>query len=107
MCLLDGTCGGVLPATVTFHETQVIHEDGNVVVEKVPIFTIIKECVEFYGQELSENIIINDIEMVAKQSMKYIGSTPIWFDEEFKLSPIISETSPNTLVPRINKYIKE
>ena len=104
MSQLDGTCGGILPATVTFHELQTIKEDGEVAIEKVPIFTIIKECVKHYGEEIEENIIINDIDFTAKQSIKYIGSTPIWFDDDFKLSPIISNTTPENGEIR-NKYV--
>jgi hypothetical protein len=69
MCLLDGTIGGVLPATVTFHEGTEVDEAGNVTVSSIPIFTIIKECVTFYGKEQESNVIINDVEMVAKQSI--------------------------------------
>ena len=104
MCKLDGSCGGTLPATVTFHEAQTINANGEVTVEKIPIFTIIKECVKHYGQELEENIIINDLDLTAKQSMKYVGSSPIWFDDDFKLSPIISDTMPEDN-SRLNKYI--
>jgi hypothetical protein len=66
MCLLDGTVGGVLPATVSFHEGNEIDENGNVTITPIPIFTIIKECVTFYGQEQESNIIINDVEETAK-----------------------------------------
>ena len=105
MCMLDGTCGGVFPATVILHETQVELEDGSYTIEKVPIFTIVKECVRHYGQEIEQNIIINDLDIVAKQSVNYIGSQPIWFDEDFKLSPIISDSKPDSPEHWARKYV--
>ncbi len=92
MCLLDGTCGGVLPSTVTFHERQNIDKSGNVYIEKVPIFTIIKECVRHYGKEIEQNILINNVDLVAKQVVKYIGNTPVWFSDDFKNIDITNKT---------------
>lgn len=93
MSLLDGTCGGTLPAAVTFHETQYEDENGDIRVENVPIFTIIKECVTHFGKEPEQNIIINDVDMTAKLSIKYTGQNPIWFSKDYK-SFVISETAP-------------
>ena len=93
MCLLDGTCGGTLPATVIFHEAQIKAANGDIKIEKVPIFTIIKECVRHYGKELEQNIIINDIDLTAKQSVQYVGMSPIWFPEDY-YSFIIDENAP-------------
>ena len=93
MCMLDGTCGGTLPSAVTFHETQ--HEDnnGDIFIEQVPIFTIIKECVTHFGKEPEQNVIINDVDMTAKLSTKYVGQNPIWFSKDYK-SFVISENAP-------------
>lgn len=97
MCLLDGTIGGVLPATIVFHEGNEVDEFGNVTVTSIPIFTIIKECVTFYGKEHESNIIINDVDMVAKQAIQYVGSEPVWFDEDFQLPPYFGDVpSENT-----------
>ena len=93
MSLLDGTCGGTLPAATTFHETQYEDENGDIRVEDVPIFTIIKECVTHFGKEPEQNVIINDVDMTAKLSIKYIGQNPIWFSKDYK-SFVISETAP-------------
>ena len=93
MSLLDGTCGGTLPAATTFHETQYEDENGDIRVEDVPIFTIIKECVTHFGKEPEQNIIINDVDMTAKLSIKYTGQNPIWFSKDYK-SFVISETAP-------------
>ena len=93
MSLLDGTCGGTLPAAATFHETQYEDENGDIRVEDVPIFTIIKECVTHFGKEPEQNVIINDVDMTAKLSIKYTGQNPIWFSKDYK-SFVISETAP-------------
>mgnify|MGYP007123125550 FL=1 len=38
MCLLDGTAGGILPASVTFHESLVQLDDGDVEIQYPTIF---------------------------------------------------------------------
>ena len=93
MCMLDGTCGGTLPSAVTFHETQYEDENGDITIEQVPIFTIIKECVTHFGKEPEQNVIINDVDMTAKLSTKYMGQNPIWFSKDYK-SFVISENAP-------------
>lgn len=93
MCMLDGTCGGTLPSAVTFHETQYEDENGDITIEQVPIFTIIKECVTHFGKEPEQNVIINDVDMTAKLSTKYVGQNPIWFSKDYK-SFVISENAP-------------
>ena len=93
MCMLDGTCGGTLPSAVTFHETQHEDDNGDIFIEQVPIFTIIKECVTHFGKEPEQNVIINDVDMTAKLSTKYVGQNPIWFSKDYK-SFVISESAP-------------
>lgn len=93
MCMLDGTCGGTLPSSVTFHENQYEDENGDIRSEDVPIFTIIKECVTHFGKEPEQNVIINDVDMTAKLSTKYIGQDPIWFSKDYQ-SFIISKEAP-------------
>lgn len=79
MALLNGTCGGVLPATVSFHELVIVDENGNTSTDYPLISTIIRECVQHYGGEHPSKIIISDIEDVGRQVVKYQGSTPIRF----------------------------
>ena len=93
MCMLDGTCGGTLSSSVTFHENQYEDENGDIRSEDVPIFTIIKECVTHFGKEPEQNVIINDVDMTAKLSTKYIGQDPIWFSKDYQ-SFIISKEAP-------------
>ena len=93
MCMLDGTCGGTVPSAVTFHEAQHEDDNGDIFIEQVPIFTIIKECVTHFGKEPEQNVIINDVDMTAKLSTKYVGQNPIWFSKDYK-SFVISENAP-------------
>ena len=60
MSKLDGTVGGTLPASVTFHEVEL--EDGTI--ENPTIFEIITHAVHQYGMEPYDNIIINDFETI-------------------------------------------
>lgn len=83
MCLLDGSAGGVLPASITFHERQIVDDNGDVTTEYPTIFQIIYEAVNHWGGEPVENIIISDISDTAKMLVKYHGDNPVWFDDEY------------------------
>lgn len=93
MVLLDGSVGGMLPASVTFHEIYNYDKDGNVTITYPLIGTIIREAVAHYGGECDNNIFINDIDETAKMLIKYSGSSPIWFTSDFH-SFVISDTPP-------------
>ena len=53
---------------------QVIYETK----EDVPIETIVREAVHFYGQEPYHNIVINDIDEYGLELMEYRGEDPIY-----------------------------
>ena len=38
MCLLDGTVGGTLPASVNFHERAIVEDNGDTTIEYPTIF---------------------------------------------------------------------
>lgn len=78
MCLLNGDCGGVLPASITFHEIESVDVKGNTIIERPTIFQIIQELVNHWGGEQLRKIIINDIDLRVKQVMKWIGSSPLY-----------------------------
>jgi len=42
MALLNGECGGVLPASVVFNEIESIDEDGEIYIEQPTIYQIIQ-----------------------------------------------------------------
>ena len=83
MALLDGTAGGILPTAVTFHEIFEDLGDGNYKIDYPTIYQIIQEAVNHYGEIPLHDIIINDLEKVAKVLIKYIGGKPIYFAESY------------------------
>lgn len=78
MCLLNGECGGTLPAQTQFDEYETIDEKGNLVVEKVLISQMIRELVNHFGGEQLSKIIISDLDNRVKQTMKWTGSQPVF-----------------------------
>ena len=83
MALLDGTAGGTLPTAVTFHEIFEDLGDGNYKIDYPTIYQIIQESVNHYGEIPLHDIVINDLEKVAKVLIKYIGGKPIYFAENY------------------------
>lgn len=83
MCLLDGTAGGTLPASVTFHESLIQLDNGDVEIQYPTIFQIIYEAVNHWGGEAIENIIITDIDEEVKMLVKYMGTNPIYFSRDY------------------------
>ena len=82
MCLLNGTCGGVIPAATTFHEYETVDENGQYVILKPTIYQIIRELVNHFGGEQLGKIIISDLDTRVKKVMKWIGSTPLYIIAE-------------------------
>lgn len=83
MCLLDGTAGGTLPSSISFHEVEVPLKDGSIEIQHPTIYRIIYEAVTHYGGEDPGNIIISDIDDIAKKLVKYVGTNPIYFNTEY------------------------
>lgn len=82
MALLNGECGGTLPASVTFNEIEDIDEDGNIQVTEPTIYQIIQELVNHFGGEQLGKIIISDIDNKIKKVMKWTGSAPLYLYQE-------------------------
>lgn len=82
MALLNGECGGTLPASVTFNEIENIDEDGKIQVREPTIYQIIQELVNHFGGEQLGKIIISDIDNKIKKVMKWTGSTPLYLYQE-------------------------
>lgn len=82
MGLLNGTCGGVFPASTSLHETLVIDSDGNQSYEYPLIKNIITELVHHFGGEAYSRILIEDLEEVGRQVVKWNGSSPVWFQKQ-------------------------
>ena len=84
MCLLDGSAGGIFPASITFHENYIQKDNGDIEIVYPTIFQIIYEAVNHWGGEAIENIIITDIEETAKMLVRYIGDKPIYFSHNYE-----------------------
>lgn len=78
MCLLNGDCGGTLPASITFHETSYEDDKGNTIIERIKIYNLIQELVNHWGKEQLGKIIISDIDTRIKKVMKWKGSIPLY-----------------------------
>lgn len=84
MCLLDGTAGGTLPASVTFHESLVQLDNGDIEIQYPTIFQIIYEAVNHWGGEATENIIITDVDDEIKMLVRYMGDRPVYFSDDYQ-----------------------
>ena len=74
MCLLNGECGGTLPAAVIFHEQEEKNDlTGMVTITKPLVFNIIKELVNHFGGESLHNILISDVPTMIKRVLKWNG----------------------------------
>ena len=79
MCLLNGQCGGTLPASTVFDNYETIDEDGNYIIERPTIYQIIRELVNHFGGQQLGKIIISDLDTRVKQTMQWTGSMPLYF----------------------------
>ena len=83
MCLLDGTAGGVIPSQTAFHERAIQVNDKLTKYESPTIHQIIYEAVNHWGGIPADKIVISDIDEEVRMLVKYIGSDPIYFNDEF------------------------
>ena len=81
MALLNGECGGVLPASVIFSEVQDIDENGDIQIRQPTIYQIIQQLVNHFGGEQLGKIII-ELENKIKKVMKWTGSIPLYLYQE-------------------------
>ena len=79
MCLLNGECGGTLPASVVFDNYDTTDENGDIVIIRPTIYQIIRQLVNHFGGQQLGKIIISDLDLKVKQAMKWAGTTPLYF----------------------------
>lgn len=79
MAFLNGECGGTLPASIVLNEVEDIKEDGSIEIKQIAMYNIIQQLVNHFGNEQLGKIIIADLDDKAKQVMKWIGSTPLYY----------------------------
>lgn len=86
MALLNGTVSGNIPHEVDFAHLETQKPDGSVIIEKLPLYTIIYNALIEYAQERPENIIINDLDQIGRELWEYRGDEPgyIFYNPEDK-----------------------
>ena len=78
MCLLNGECGGTLPASVVFDNFLTIDQNGKEIISRPTIYQIIQELVNHFGGEQLGKIIISDLDTRVKQVVKWTGQMPLF-----------------------------
>lgn len=78
MCMLDGSCGGTIPASTQFDSYETIDENGHLVITKVLITRLIRELVNHFSGVPLDKIIISDIDNRIKTVMKWTGNAPVY-----------------------------
>ena len=81
MCLLNGECSGLLPASVTFSSYDVLDANGAYQTEQPTIYTIIKYVVNYFGGEQLPKILISDVDERVRKVMKWTGSNPLYITQ--------------------------
>ena len=77
MCLLNGDVAGALPHTTDFGVEE--YDDGYTkTYTNIKIRTILTEMLQNFGNELIQNIVINDLEDVGMDLLEYRGDVPLF-----------------------------
>ena len=82
MAMLNGECGGVLPASVVFDRIEDIDQDGSIVITQPKIYQIIQQLVHHFGGEQLGKIIIRDVDDKIKKVMQWTGNTPLFIYQQ-------------------------
>lgn len=82
MAGLNGTVGGTLPASVSFHDRIIVEDNGDITTEYPLIKEIIQECVHHFGGEHFSRISIEDVPDVGRIVVSYKGNTPMNFQDD-------------------------
>ena len=98
MCLLNGDLSGSLFSSVDFGTMEYYDLDTNTVTKtQIPLKDIIYEAVHSYGNELAENIIINDLDDFGLELLEYRNEKPLFglCDEDKNVSSMtLDENHP-------------
>lgn len=78
MCLLNGECGGTIPASTQFDSYETIDKNGAFVITKPTIDQIIRETVNHFGGEQLSKIIISDVDKRIKSVMRWTATDPVY-----------------------------
>lgn len=77
MCLLNGSAGGIIPASTNFESYDTLGPDGDLHTEYIKINRIIPELVNHFGGEDLNNILVSDIPDQIKKVLRWISSNPL------------------------------
>ena len=78
MAMLNGVAGGTFPATTILDEEDTQLADGSEASVKVPIYRIIQEVVNHFGNEDLTRIVIEDVDLRIKRIVRWMGTTPLY-----------------------------
>ena len=78
MCLLNGEIGGNLESEIDFGTIEQEDQDGNWVIDKIPLKDIIFNAVNVYGKEPKHNIFIKDLDAYGLELLEYRYDEPIY-----------------------------
>lgn len=78
MALLNGQCGGIFPASVSFHQKEEQNEDGIIQITKTTIFQAIQQLMNHFGKEPLHKIIISDIDNKGKSPQMWVKKQPLY-----------------------------
>lgn len=78
MAMLNGDVGGKFPATTILDEEDTQTETGEYATQKVQVYRIIQECVNHFGGEDLNNIVIEDVPLRIKRVMRWTGDEPLY-----------------------------
>ena len=95
MCLLNGECGGLLPASVTFSSYDTLDANGAYQIEQPTIYTIIKYVVNYFGGEQLSKILISDVDERVRKVMKWTGSNPLYITQYTSTSGVQYSATTN------------
>lgn len=95
MCLLNGECGGLLPASVTFSSYDTLDANGAYQIEQPTIYTIIKYLVNYFGGEQLSKILISDVDERVRKVMKWTGSNPLYITQYTSASGVQYSATTN------------
>lgn len=77
IALLNGECGGIIPAPVNFSEMEDQDEFGNTLITNPTIASIIKELMVHFGNEQEKNLVIKDLDGPVRQVVRWCGENEL------------------------------
>ena len=107
MALLNGECGGTLPASVTFSEIEDINSEGQIQITQPTIYQIIQQLVNHFGGEQLGKIIISDVDKRIKKVMRWSGSYPLYMGKTYSKTGQYSYLLSTNYDDEIFNHIKE